>query len=70
MYGPERPGLEQEDLGTGLSWSVEHAHDRLTVNTAGPAAGLPNSRRLLRKPEAAQRQTGGRALYLLFANAE
>ena len=32
--------------GTGLSWSVEHAHDRPTVNTAGPAAGLPNSRRL------------------------
>ena len=39
-----RPGLEQEALGTGLSWSVEYAHDRLTVNTAGPAAGLPNSR--------------------------
>ena len=32
--------------GTGLSWSVEHAHDRPTMNTAGPAAGLPNSRRL------------------------
>ncbi|MCF8140618.1 MAG: DUF4236 domain-containing protein [Cyanobium usitatum Tobar12.5m-G36] len=32
--------------GTGLSWSVEHAPDRPTVNTAGPAAGLPNSRRL------------------------
>ena len=32
--------------GTGMSWSVEHAPDRPTVNTAGPAAGLPNSRRL------------------------
>ena len=32
--------------GTGLSWSVEHTPDRLTVNTAGPAVGLPNSRRL------------------------
>ena len=32
--------------GTGLSWSVEHTSDRPTVNTAGPAAGLPNSRRL------------------------
>ena len=32
--------------GTGLSWSVEHTPDRPTVNTAGPAAGLPNSRRL------------------------
>jgi hypothetical protein len=32
--------------GTGLSWSVEHAPDRPTVNTAGPAVGLPNSRRL------------------------
>ena len=30
----------------GLSWSVEHTPDRLTVNTAGPAVGLPNSRRL------------------------
>ena len=28
--------------GTGLSWSVEHTADR----PAGPAAGLPNSRRL------------------------
>ena len=32
--------------GTGLSWSVEHTFDRPTGNTAGPAAGLPNSRRL------------------------
>jgi hypothetical protein len=32
--------------GTGLSWSVEHAPDRPTVNTAGPAVALPNSRRL------------------------
>ena len=32
--------------GTGLSWSVEHTSDRPTVNTPGPAAGLPNSRRL------------------------
>ena len=32
--------------GTGLSWSVEHTSDRPTVNMAGPAAGLPNSRRL------------------------
>jgi hypothetical protein len=32
--------------GTGLSWSVEHTPDRPTVNTAGTAAGLPNSRRL------------------------
>ena len=32
--------------GTGLSWSVEHAPDRPNCNTAGPAAGLPNSRRL------------------------
>ena len=32
--------------GTGMSWSVEHAPDRPTVNTAGTAAGLPNSRRL------------------------
>ena len=30
----------------GLSWSVEHTPDRPTVNMAGPAAGLPNSRRL------------------------
>jgi hypothetical protein len=32
--------------GTGLSWSVEHTSDRPTVNMAGTAAGLPNSRRL------------------------
>ena len=32
--------------GTGLSWSVENTPDRPTVNTAGTAAGLPNSRRL------------------------
>jgi len=36
--------------GTGLSWSVEHTPDRApehpTVIPAGPAAGLPNSRRL------------------------
>jgi hypothetical protein len=32
--------------GTRLSWSVEHTPDRPTLNTAGPAAGLPNSRRL------------------------
>ena len=32
--------------GTGLSWSVEHTPDRPTVNPAGRAAGLPNSRRL------------------------
>ena len=32
--------------GTGLSWSVEHTSDRPTVNTTGPTAGLPNSRRL------------------------
>ena len=32
--------------GTGLSWSMEHTPDRPTLNTAGPAAGLPNSRRL------------------------
>ena len=31
---------------TGLSWSVEHTPDRPTLNTPGPAAGLPNSRRL------------------------
>ena len=35
--------------GTGLSWRVEHTPDRPTVNTAGAAAGLPNSRRL--RPE-------------------
>lgn len=32
--------------GTGLSWSVEHSADRPAAVTAGPAAGLPNSRRL------------------------
>ena len=32
--------------GTGLSWSVEHAPDRPAAILAGPAAGLPNSRRL------------------------
>ncbi|MBM5825630.1 MAG: DUF4236 domain-containing protein [Cyanobacteria bacterium M_surface_10_m2_119] len=32
--------------GTGLSWSVEHTPDRPTALPAGPAAGLPNSRRL------------------------
>jgi hypothetical protein len=36
--------------GTGLSWSVEHTPDRAPENPtaipAGPAAGLPNSRRL------------------------
>ena len=32
--------------GTSLSWSVEHTPDCPTLNTAGPAAGLPNSRRL------------------------
>jgi hypothetical protein len=36
--------------GTGLSWSVEHTPDRAaaipTAIPAGPAAGLPNSRRL------------------------
>jgi hypothetical protein len=32
--------------GTGLSWSVEHTPDRSTALPAGPAAGLPNSRRL------------------------
>ncbi|MFO0018335.1 MAG: DUF4236 domain-containing protein [Synechococcaceae cyanobacterium] len=37
--------------GTGLSWSVEHTPDRATTTIpaaipAGPAAGLPNSRRL------------------------
>jgi hypothetical protein len=31
---------------TGLSWSMEHTPDRPTLNTPGPAAGLPNSRRL------------------------
>ena len=32
--------------GTGLSWSVEHTPDRPAAPPAGPAAGLPNSRRL------------------------
>ena len=32
--------------GTGLSWSVEHSLDRPAAIPAGPAAGLPNSRRL------------------------
>ena len=36
--------------GTGLSWSVEHTPDRTATIPAavpaGPAAGLPNSRRL------------------------
>ena len=32
--------------GTGLSWSMEHSPERPSVNPAGPAAGLPNSRRL------------------------
>ena len=32
--------------GTGLSWSVEHTPDRPAALPAGPAAGLPNSRRL------------------------
>ena len=32
--------------GTGLSWSVEHAPDRPAAIPAGPAAGVPNSRRL------------------------
>jgi hypothetical protein len=33
--------------GTGLSWSVEHSTDpRPAAIPAGPAAGLPNSRRL------------------------
>ena len=32
--------------GTGLSWSVEHNPDRPAAPPAGPAAGLPNSRRL------------------------
>jgi len=32
--------------GTGLSWSVEHAPNRPAAIPAGPAAGLPNSRRL------------------------
>ena len=32
--------------GTGLSWSVENTRDRPAAIPAGPAAGLPNSRRL------------------------
>ena len=32
--------------GTGLSWSAEHTPDRPAAIPAGPAAGLPNSRRL------------------------
>ncbi|MFM2173582.1 MAG: hypothetical protein RLZZ54_1509 [Cyanobacteriota bacterium] len=32
--------------GTGLSWSVEHNPNRPAALPAGPAAGLPNSRRL------------------------
>jgi hypothetical protein len=32
--------------GTGLSWSVEHTPNRPAMIPAGPAAGLPNSRRL------------------------
>jgi len=32
--------------GTGLSWSVEHKPDRPAAVPAGPAAGLPNSRRM------------------------
>jgi hypothetical protein len=32
--------------GTGLSWSVEHKPERPAAAPAGPAAGLPNSRRL------------------------
>ena len=32
--------------GTGLSWSVEHNPDHPAALPAGPAAGLPNSRRL------------------------
>jgi len=32
--------------GTGLSWSLEHTPDRSAAIPAGPAAGLPNSRRL------------------------
>jgi hypothetical protein len=30
----------------GLSWSVEQAPDRPAAIPAGPAAGLPNTRRL------------------------
>jgi len=32
--------------GTGLSWSVEQTPDRPAAVSAGPAAGLPNRRRL------------------------
>ena len=32
--------------GTGLSWSVEHTPDQPAAILAGPAEGLPNSRRL------------------------
>ncbi|MEA5416889.1 DUF4236 domain-containing protein [Synechococcus sp. BA-132 BA5] len=32
--------------GTGLSWSVEHSPNRPAAIPAGPAAGLPNTRRL------------------------
>jgi hypothetical protein len=32
--------------GTGMSWSVEHTPDRPAALPVGPAAGLPNSRRL------------------------
>ncbi len=32
--------------GTGLSWTVEQTPDRPAAVSAGPAAGLPNSRRL------------------------
>jgi len=32
--------------GTGMSWSVEHNPDRTAAIPPGPAAGLPNSRRL------------------------
>ncbi|MCP9845887.1 DUF4236 domain-containing protein [Synechococcus sp. Lug-A] len=34
--------------GTGLSWSVDHKPDRPAAVPAGPAARLPNSRRLRR----------------------
>ena len=32
--------------GTGLSWGVEHTSNHPNLNTAVPAAGLPNSNRL------------------------
>ena len=32
--------------GTGLSWSMENTPDRPVAIPAGPAQGLPNSRRL------------------------